>query len=245
MKRAGFKKKSKNTITKLLIIVFFCVVIKAILLFNIYGKKVTVDSTILIDQKLDKVLYQFFSDLITDDIINKESIGDILEITKNSKDEILTVNYDLEKSYKILTDISNILKKGIYDLENGKIDVEIYDQYLTNGKNGLILNIPLFLYSDNIFLNNLGPRLPVLVNFNQTLLTNIKTKVTNYGFNNALLEIFVTIEMQKLIITPVRKYEDKFYYEVLIGAMVVNGSVPKFYGSNYEFNRGILDIPQS
>lgn len=236
-------KNSKNTILKKLFIIFFLIITIATILFNVYGKKVTKSSTILLDQKIDKVLYQFFSDLITDDIINRESINDILLISKNNKGEILTVNYDLEKTYKILTNISSVLKDGISDLENGEIDVKIYDKYLDSSKNGLVLNIPLFLNSDNIFINNWGPRIPVLVNFNENLLTNIKTKVTNYGFNNALLEIYVTVEMQKLIISPIKKYEDKFYYEILVGALVVNGSVPNFYGNNYESSSNILDIP--
>jgi len=190
-------------------------------------------------------MFQFFSDLITNDVINRDSVNDILEITKNSKGEILTVNYDLEKTYKILTDVSQILENGINNLENGKIDVTIYDKYLNSSQNGLILNIPLFLGSENIFLNNLGPNIPVLINFNEFLLTNIKTKVTNYGFNNALLEIYITVEMQKLIITPLKKNEDKFYYDILIGAMVVNGSVPEFYGGTYENSSKIFDIPMS
>jgi len=244
MIRKKFKKiNKKNTITKLMLIVFFCIVIFSFSLFNLYSKKTTKEATVLVNQKIDKILYQFFNELITDDIINKNNISNILEINKNKKDEILSVNYDLEKTYKILTDVSKIIQNGLQDLENGKIDVSIYDKYLKNGKEGLVLNVPLFLSSKNIFLNNLGPRIPVLINFNETLLTNIKTKVTNYGFNNALLEIYIIVEMRKLIITPMEKDEEIFNYDILIGALVINGSVPEFYGGNYEANSNVLDIP--
>lgn len=245
MKKVRFKKSNRNAINKLIFIVFFCIVIFTIVLFNIYSNGTTDKALILTNQKLDKVLNQFFSDLITSDVINKRSVNNILEITKNNKGEILTVNYDLEKSYKILTDVSKILKDGINSLENGDIDIEIYDKYLKKGKNGLILNVPLFLDKNNIFINNLGPKIPILINFNETLLTNIKTKVTNYGFNNALLEVYITVEMHKLIITPITKEEDKFHYDILIGALVVNGSVPEFYGGTYESNSNILDIPMN
>jgi len=141
--------------------------------------------------------------------------------------------------------VSVILKQGISNLENGKIDVKIFDKYLSNNQNGLVLNIPVFLGSSNIFLNNIGPRIPVLINFNETLLTNIRTKVTNYGFNNALLEVYITVEMQKLIITPLKKEGEKFYYEILVGALVVHGNVPEFYGGVYENSSGFLDIPKT
>lgn len=240
-----YKRKNKNTMNKFIFIVFFCVIFCSLILFNFYSKRVTPSVTILINQKIDKILHQFFNDLITDEVINEDSVNDILEINMNSKDEIVSVNYDLEKTYKILTEVSDILKKGINNLENGRIDVTLYDKYLNGSDNGLVLNVPLFLGSNNVFLNNLGPRIPVLINFNETLLTNIRTKVTNYGFNNALLEIYITVEMQKLIITPMKEDSDKFYYDILVSALVVNGSVPNFYGGTYETNSGILDIPMS
>ena len=231
---------NKNTINIMMIIVFFLIVLFSIILVNLYGKKTTKYSEVLVNQKIDKVLYQFFNELITNDIINKESVNDILEITKDNKGEILAVNYDLEKTYKILTDVSSILTKSINDFEHGKIDVKLYDKYLESGKNGLVLYIPFFLSSDNVFINNVGPKMPVLINFNENILTNIKTKVTNYGFNNALLEIYITVEMQKLIITPIIKDEEKFNYDILVAALVVNGSVPNFYGGNYEATSGIF-----
>lgn len=244
MKRMNFKKNDyKKAINKILFIVFFCIFLNSIILFNIYSKNTSDKIILLVNQKLDKIISQFFTDLITDDVINKESVSNILDITKNNEGEILAVNYNLEKTYKVLTNVSDILKVGLSDLENGKIDVKIYDKFLDNGKNSLIINVPLFLGSNNIFLNKIGPYIPVAIDFNETLLTNIKTKVTNYGFNNALLEIYIIVEMQKLIITPLIQDEKKFTYDILIGAIVVNGSVPEFYGDNYESASGILDIP--
>ena len=230
MRRVKLKNKnSKNTMSKILFIVFFCVIIWTIIFYNLYSNKVSKDINIVVNEKIDKILYLFFNDLITEEVINKESVNNLLEITRNSKDEILTVNYDLEKTYKVLSDVSKILKQGIIDLENGKIDVKLYDKYLGTSPNGLVLNVPLFLSSNNVFLNSLGPKIPVLISFNETLLTNVKTRVTNYGLNNALLEIYITVEMQKLIITPVNKDNNKFSYDILIGALVVNGSVPNVF----------------
>ena len=158
MKRFKNKKKFISTIKFKCFIVFF-IIINSLLLFISYGSNMNKDVVVLIDSKVDKVLYQFFSDLITDDVINKKSVGDILLVTKNKNDEILLVNYDLEKTYKILTDVSSVLKNAISDLENGNIKVCIEDDFLCNSSKGLVVNIPLFLNSKNIFLNNLGNKL--------------------------------------------------------------------------------------
>lgn len=243
MKRISLKKvKKKSTISKLFI-VFFCAFICALFLFNVYTRKTTKNSIILVNAKIDKVLYQFFNELITDDIINKENVNDILNITRNNYGEILTVNYDLEKTYSVLTNISKILKTGINNLEKGVIDVTMYDKYLNSNKYGLVINVPFFLASNNIFINNLGPKVPILISFNENLLTNIKTKVTSYGFNNALLEVYVVVEMKKTLITPLKEDSEKFVYDILIGAMVVNGSVPSIYGKEYETSSSIFNLP--
>ena len=243
MRRLKTISKKQHTINRIikLFIVFFLVIILSLYLFNSYATYTSKHVVILINEKLDNIIYQFFNELITNDVINKNSVNDILEISKNNEGEILAVNYDLEKSYTILTDVSKILEKGIIDLEKGQIDVTDYDKYLKSSKYGLVMNIPLFIASSNIFLNNLGPKIPVIINFNEALLTNIKTKVTNYGFNNALLEVYITVEMQKLIITPLKKDTTKFNYDILIGALVVNGSVPEFYGGEILTSSAILD----
>ena len=242
MMRKKFKKinkKNTNIITH--IVVFFLIFIISIILVNLYGKKSNDDIKNVVDQKIDKILYQLFNELVTNDVINKENINNMLIITKNNKGEILTVNYDLEEAYKILTSITKLLSESIKNLENGKISVNIDDKYLKSGKNGLILYVPFFLSSKNVFLNNLGPKIPILINFNENILTNVKTKVTNYGFNNALLEIYITVEMQKLIITPVARNDSKFNYDILVAALVVNGSVPEFYGGYYQSSSSILN----
>lgn len=242
--RAFRKRKVKKiTIKFLVFIVIFCVIFLTIFFYRKYSYNISKNAIVLLNEKLDKIISQFFTDLITNDVIEMEKISNILELNKNSKDEIVYINYNLEDTYELLTNISIILKDSLNNLENGKIDVKTYDSYLESGKYGLLFNIPLFLGSKNIFVNNLGPRIPVKVNFNGELLTNIKTKVTNYGLNNALLEIYVTVEIDKLLITPINKEKEKFNYDILISAAVINGKVPEFYGSTYEASSGILDIP--
>ncbi len=243
MKRLKLRNiKKKNTIMKI-VVVFFCSLILSILIFNIYTKKASQKIIIVVNEKIDKIIYRFFNEMITEDIINKENVNDLLIITKNSRGEILTVQYDIEKTYRVLSKVTEVLKQGIEDFENGKIDVINYDKYLESKNGHLVFNSPLFIYSSNIFINNFGPKIPIGINFNENLLTNIKTKVISYGFNNALLEIYITVEMKKTLITPVKKNNDKLTYDILIGALIINGSVPSIYGSEYDASSNVFNLP--
>ncbi len=245
MKRLRTKKHQKYTILKIISIVFFFAFILSLLLYLWWGKMVSQNISLFIEEKTNKVVYQFFTDLITDKVINKKNINNILNVVKDKEDNILAVNYDLEKTYALLTEISVLLKDSLIDLEKGTIDVQTYDEYLKSSPYGLILNVPIFLNSPNIFLNNLGPKIPVKININENLLTNVKTKVTDYGLNNALLEVYITVEMDKLNITPLVKETKKFHYDILVSSLVVNGRVPEFYGDTFEASSNILYLPMA
>jgi hypothetical protein len=123
--RKNYKKRNKiNTINKLFI-VFFLNVLVSIGLFNVYGSNVSKKGIELINAKIDSILYDYFSSLVNRKVINNSSINGILNITKNNEGEILTVNYDIEKSYKLLWNISSILKRGFKNLEKGPLVVII------------------------------------------------------------------------------------------------------------------------
>ena len=219
------------------------IIIIAIIIFIKYGKKYSDEIVLITRDKIEKVTYQFFTDLITDEVINNNVTEDIIKINKNNKDEIISIDYNIEKTYSLLTDVSTILKEGISDFENGKMSVKIYDTYLNNNKYGLYLNVPVFSGTDNIFITNFGPKIPIYIHFTGALLTNIKTKVTEYGFNNALLEIYITVYINENILTPVTKKSLEIDYDILIAAKVINGKVPSFYGNGFETNSNLINTP--
>ena len=98
--------------------------------------------------------------------------------------------------------------------------------------------------SNYALLSNLGPKIYVKVNFIGTMLTNIKSKITEYGINNALVELYVTIEVSQELISPVTDKEISLEYDVLIASQVINGSVPEFYGGIITEKSAALSIPQ-
>lgn len=241
MKRFKARKKHFMTITKLLVIVFLLVLTISLLMFYNYGKYSTPKIVEVANHKIQKVTYQFFSDLITNDVIKAEYSDELIKLNLNSKEEIISVDYDLERTYDLLTQVSQVLKNGISDFENGKYSVAIYDDYLGTSEKGLVLNVPFFIASNNIFLTSLGPVIPVHFHFTGSLLTNIKTVVTNYGINNALLEIYITVLIDEELITPVTQEKLKTDYDILISAKVVSGKVPSFYGSSLESNSKMMN----
>ena len=78
--------------------------------------------------------------------------------------------------------------------------IDEYDYNLL--KKGIIYEIPMGLVSSNVFLSNLGPKVPLKLFLVGDVTSNITSKVTEYGINNALLEIGVNVEVTTKINLP-------------------------------------------
>ncbi len=186
------------------------------------------------ESEIKRVTYSLITEKINNSVLNKNTLDDILIISKNKKDEILYVSFNLDKAYKVLDNVSNILTNSLKSLENGSIAIGYLDPKMSHKAGGLILNIPLGNSLNNNLFFNLGPKIPLKVNFIGSILTNLETKITNYGLNNALVEVFVYIEFSHNIVGPFGNREINFKYDAIIASMMIEGEVPSFYNGVIE-----------
>lgn len=241
--KMSFKHKPKNRKIKYFIVVVLLVSVITAFLFNVFNKKINPKLIEISEKNLNKITYSIIMDYLDSEILNQEYLENILIISKNNADEIITVDFNLEQTYIVLNEITRRMRENLSSLESGKIKIDYYDSYLSSGQNGLILMIPVGVASEYMFLNNLGPKIPVQVKFVGSLLTNVKTKITNYGMNNALVELYAYIMVTQEITTPVTYKTLKTEYDVLIAAKMINGRVPTFYGNALESESSLFNIP--
>lgn len=237
MKVRKYRKKSRVIMVVVALVFFF-----TIGLFNLYGH-ISSDKIVSITKvKLREFMESFLSNNIGYDILNKTDLEDILVINKNSDGEILYVDYDLDQAYNTLDIVTKKLNALITQLENGSFDMPGNRNVLATN-NGIVLTVPFFAGSKNILLANLGPDIYVPVNFVGSILTNIKSKITNYGLNNALVELYVTIKVTSNLISPVSADDLAIEYDVLVASKVINGRVPQIYGGAIVEKSNLLSIP--
>ena len=73
--------------------------------------------------------------------------------------------------------------------------------------------------------------------------TNVKTKITNYGINNAMLEVFIEVEVDEQIILPFISKTMTLKQEVPVAIKVIQGTVPEYYGGSMCDRSSLLSIP--
>ena len=213
-------KKMYYYVISLLLIFFLC-----FLLLRWYLIKINPKLLIIANDYLKKDIYENIS-LSSMQLLNEDNMMDIVKIYKNNNDEIVYMTYDMQKCYYLLNKVASSYKDNIH-LKN------------------TFFKVPLFAFSDNILISSKGPKIKVFFDYLGMSLANIHTKVTNYGINNALVELYIVINIEGRVITPVNKNNVVVKYDMLVSSMVINGKVPSFYGREIKTDSELFNIPIS
>lgn len=227
-------------ISKIIAIIITLIFFLTFFLLNQYSKNISPNVIEVAKIKLEKFTKNFLSKNIGYGILNNKNLENILQINKNKEGEILYVDYNLDKAYEALEIITNTLYENINNLENGVYD-GVMDEDIKSTKNGLMLELPFFIGSNSPLFSSLGPKIYIKIDFVGSILTNINSKITNYGMNNALVELYVTIKITEELITPVTKEQIFIDYDVLVASKVINGRVPNIYGGLLNSESNILE----
>ena len=149
---------------------------------------------------------------------------------------------------QILDSATTLIHKNMKLLEEGKVEEIGTDfglQYsdLEHLRKGIVANIPIGIIYNNPLLANLGPRIPIRIRYLGNLDGNITTKVSEYGINNALVEIGIHLEMTAMILLPFSSGVRKMTWDIPVIVKIVQGSIPNYYSNGFNTNSGIVTIP--
>ena len=193
-----------------ILITFLISLFLFIIIFSLYSEKLNPKLNDYIDFLVKDEIYKKV--IKSNNFITNEEVNNILYIDKNKSNEIVYLDYDIDKTYKLLNKYIDSLKK-----DNSK---------------SKILTVPFFIASDNIIISSLGPKIKFKYEIIDNVKGKIKTKVTDFGVNNALVEMYFELEIGYLVVIPMNKKESVLKTEILISSKIINGKVPTFYGKN-------------
>lgn len=221
-----FKRRKNTNFLWFYIILILGEVISSI---NGLGKLI---SPKLINIVKNNILY--YDNLLVEEYVDTKElrgnlVDNLISLDKNSNEEIMNIDINTAKAYELMANIVKELKGK----SNNYGDV---DSYAKNKRGSMVLRYPIGLASSNILLNNLGYRIPLKLVLNSNVLTGIKTKVTNYGLNNALIEVYLKVSFVSNVIYFSMDEAVKSDYEILLASRMVMGRVPDMFNGYLEKN---------
>jgi len=248
-KRIHLKRKRKLKKLNILAITIISVFAIVIIFLNFINKRFTPIlletaeleigkfSTIVINKAIAQVL---------EDKINTEELFDTII---NQDGEIQTIDFNPIIVNQVLNVATSVVQNNLKLLEEGDLDtIGIYDMDLPEDriedlKKGIITKIPMGVITNNSLLSNLGPSIPIRLHYIGDVNSNITTKITQYGINNALVEIGVKLQMTAQIILPFITDKMTLECDIPLAIKMIQGSVPNYYGSGLVKDSSLYSIP--
>lgn len=231
------KKNIKFNIFITVIIICFFISLFVLNVFSNTVLPVFMDYTV---SKMKNASTTLIKNAISSELANLKSIDEMIIVTKGSDNEIQMIDFNSVIVNRVLTSITDKLLSNLKGIET---DTTLFDSDIYKYSNGIVYDIPLGVVSNNIFLSNLGPKIPVKLNMVGDVSTNINTEIKEYGINNALVKISIDVSLNEKIVIPFISKTVNVSASVPISLKLIQGNIPIYYGNGFSRNSNILSTP--
>lgn len=209
-------------------------------------------------KKLERIIIRYatietnrIATTILNDVIREENFvpeEELYALTKDNDGNIELLNFNTKISNAILQKVNERAMKRLLALEEGdtkdiKLSNSLKGTTLTHLKSGVICEIPLGVLNGNSLLVNSSAVVPIRFSFVGTVTSNLSTKVTPYGINNALIEIGVEVTITEQITMPHTTKSIPVTSTIPLVTQLVQGRVPSFYQDGLTKNSQSLSLP--
>lgn len=231
-----FKVRKKYNYKNIYFTIICLIIIITLLLLKTIGKKASNNVIEISTRIVNDIIIDNVNSNIKTEILSKYNINDLITINYNNN-EISNIDYNLEKTYNLFVEIK---KNIIESFKKDNINRYNYDYYFKD--NYLIIEVPFYNYTGNVFLINISPKIKCQINLIKIISGSVSTKVSTYGINTLKIDLYINIDVISSILVPFNTKEIKNTSEVLIASKIINGKIPTYYGSNYKNNSEMFNL---
>lgn len=236
-KRIHLKRKFSFFEKKINFVIFIVImlIIMIVLTLNFISLKV---NPVLLDyaqMEARKIASIIINDAVNQNITNDIDIEELFIITRDTNNEVKTIDFNPIIVNQILTETTILVQSNLRYLEQGKVDMlnlmnnALIDYNQDKLKQGIIYEIPSGVIFGNSFLANIGPKIPVKFSLVGDIVGYINTNVTDYGINNALIEVNIVLELSEQVILPFVSEKITIDTTIPVALKLIQGSVPNYY----------------
>ena len=212
----------------------------------------------VISKKTNNVVYKYsnleakrFGVYIINNSIDKKFIqnlnDNIFIVTKNSNGEIQMIDFKSKETNDMLEKITKRIQNNLISLENGKTKMELADTFkglrYKNIKHGIVCELPTGILFSNALFTNIGPVIPIKLNFIGDVIVNLSTHAHTYGINTVYIEVNIHVELEELITMPMQTKKIKIRTDIPVAIKLVQGKIPIYYQSELQRQSEIFSLP--
>lgn len=248
MMRRRIKLKRKQRKINRVILIIFSLIIVIILTMKFISLKANPILLEYAEMESRKLVSIVINDAINKNITENINIEELFIIAKEG-DDIKSIDFNPITVNKILTETTSLIQNNLKYLEQGKIELlnlttnALVDYNQNKLKQGIIYEIPSGVIFGNSFLANVGPKVPVRFSLIGDIVSYVNTTVTDYGINNALIEVNVVLDLSFQIILPFVSDKTSINTTVPVALKLIQGNVPSYYLNGLNQNSPSIALP--
>lgn len=209
--RAKRKRKRVNRTRSIALIILICIVLTIFFALNHQLKVKLRDIAVY---KCKNSATDMINDAIQDTLADMDfTYENLVEINKNSDNEITSVSCVSSKINSLKSNISEEINKGFEDSDKNGFNIAV----------GTITGINLF--------SGVGPEISVHFEKEGSVNTNIKSSFTSAGINQTLHQIYIEVSADIVAVTSSGTYESSVETEFLVAETIIVGEIPERYAS--------------
>ncbi len=196
------------------------------------------------EYEVEKLTTIIMNNCINKYISNNNINNNLLNIKRKNNNEIELISYNTKNVNITQTTITKMLENDLSYMIKGefnKIDINlknIPEDYYTKLNEGIIFYISTGSATGNSLLSNIGPKIPINLSLVENVSSNINTKITEYGINNAMIEIFIKLKATTTINMPFMSKKITIENNIPLTMEIIQGNIPNYYlGNNIPNNQ--------
>lgn len=217
---------SKSNKVKTFIRSIFLALGFSIILLWYINKRINVILGNYIDAEIDRI-----SAVIVDKSLRRANEEDSYDfIIKKNEDDYI---YNTKDINRFKDRINDIIFDEFKKLEEGNTDVIPQQKFLKEKypfiTNGYLCEVTLNSIRNSTILGNIGPSIPIKLSFIGYVESDVEAKVSEYGINNALVEIDIIVKVSNLISMPISTRVHHSTVKNTISLELIKGDIPSYY----------------
>lgn len=176
-------------------------------------------------------------------------VNDIIVPIPSDSNDMITTKFNTEIINQVRAETQALVKEYLEQAENGDLtnlpnleNVE-YDVGRMEAGDGIVFFVPLGQAVNIPIIGNLGPKIPIRFHIIGNVQSNVDTNITEFGINNAMVEVDVHLIVNVQIIVPFASKSSSVEQRIPVAMGLVQGTVPHIYTNGGDGVQPSLEVP--
>lgn len=172
------------------------------------------------------------------------NVNEIIENVPTDSPGMVTNTLNTEIISKTMAEIQSLVEAHLELAERGDLEMLPpndnikYDPEAMESYGGVVFFVPMGQATNIPLLGNLGPKIPIRFHVIGDVQTTIENEITEFGINNAMVEVNVLVTVNVQIIVPLATRKSVVQQKIPVAIGLIQSPIPQIY------SKGDVSAPQ-